>query len=145
MTGEQPILSGIIGLLGSNTNVAASVAARIYDSNAPQDPTLPMLVISVTSDSMPGYFGLDSLGPLEFQVDVYSKLEAGAKATRLIGDTVFAALHRQPFTATGYSNCSILCTNRGSDLSMDEIVGGRTQQDADRQTLLFKAFGSGNS
>ncbi len=145
MTGEQPIIASIIGLLLANATVTGYVSTRVYDSNAPQDPTLPMLVVSVGADPIPPYFQIDSLGPLEFQVDVFNKFEAGVSATRVIGDAVFAALHRQTFTATGYSNCSILCTNRGADMTMDEVVGGRTQQDADRQMLLFKAFGSGNS
>ncbi len=145
MTTEQDIMDSLRAMLANNTNVSATVSTRIYDTNAPQNPTLPMLVMSVASDVVPNYFGIDSLAPLEFQVDVYNKFESAARATRVIGDVVFGALHRQTFTATGYTGCSIVCTNRGADMAMDEIVGGRTQQDADRQTLLFKAYATGTS
>lgn len=143
MTTGQAIVDALHTLLVNNTAVAAAVSSRIYDSNAPQDPTLPMIVHSVASDTVQHYFSLDDLGPLEIQVDVFNKFESGVKATRAIGDTVYAALHRQTFTASGYSGLSILCVNRGAEMSMDQIVGGRVQQDADRQMLTFKVFGTG--
>ncbi len=145
MTGEQPIVNAVQALLANNTNVTATVSSRIYDTMAPQDPTEPFLIVTVVSDPVQGYFDAkDDLGPMQVQVDVFGKLELGVQAVRLLGDTVYAALHRQTFTATGYTGCSLICKDRGQNMDQDLIIGGRTQQDAWRQTQTYDTYGTGS-
>ena len=143
MSGQQPIMTGVLNLLTANTAVTATVATRIYDTMPPQDDPMPMIVLTVVSDPPQIYFAGDDLGPLEMQVDIYGKVEGGILNTRAIGDTVFATLHRQTFTASGYTGLSILCRDRGDRMDQEMIVAGRSQQDAWRQTQSYRIYGTG--
>ena len=142
MTTQQAILDTVNNILVSS-NATTSCSTRIYDTMAPQDPTMPFIVFTVVGDVPKVYFSLEDLGPLNLQLDVYAKIEAGVAATRAIADTCYAALHRQTPTASGYTGVSILCTDRGERTDQDLIVGGRTQQDAWRVTQTYKIFGTG--
>ncbi len=145
MTAEQPIINAIQALLNNSTSVTATVSTRIYDTMAPQDPTQPFILTTVVSDPVQGYFDAkDDLGPMQMQVDIFGKIEAGIKTVRQLGDTVYAALHRQTFTATGYTGCSLICVDRGQNMDQDLIIGGRTQQDAWRQTQTYDVYGTGS-
>ncbi len=144
-TAAQPIVSGLVSLLNSNTNVTDIVATRIYDTMAPQDPTTPFVIVSVAADTVRGYFNaIDDLGPMEVQVDSYGTVETGIKSDRALSDAVYSALHRKTFTASGYSGISILCTNRGVNTDQDLIVAGRTQQDAWRIMQAYSVYGTGS-
>ena len=144
MTAQQPIVDSLNGMLINGTNgVFTAVSGRIYNEMAPQDPTLPFIVFSIVTDPVQGYFVVDDI-LVGFQVDVYNKIEAGTKADRTIADNIFATLHRQTLTISGYSGCSILCEDRGQGMDQDLIVGGRTQQDAWRFTQQYKLFGTGS-
>ncbi len=146
MTAQEPIIASLVANLLANVTIAGYVSTRVYDTMAPQDPTLPFIVVTIAADVPQLYFnGAHDLGPLEFQVDVYGKVETGAKAVRTIGDAVYAAfMGNTSITASGYSGMSIICTNRGANMDQDQIVGGRTQQDSWRQMLLFKLAGTGS-
>ena len=142
MTTQQAILDTVYNILVAS-NATASVSTRIYDTMAPQDPTTPFIVFTVIGDVPKCYFSLENLGPLDLQVDIYGKIESGIKACRDIGDIVYAALHRNQPSSSGYTGVSILCTNRGERMDQDTIIGGRTQQDAWRQMQTYKIFGTG--
>ncbi len=141
----QPIVSGVVALLTNATAVSAIVGSRIYDTMTPQNPATPFVVVSIASDAVQGYFnGTDDLGPMEVQVDSYGTVEASIKTDRALSDAVYAAMHRQTFTASGYHGISILCTNRGLNTDQDLIVAGRTQQDAWRIMQAYSIYGTGS-
>lgn len=145
MTAEQPLIDAIYSLLANNTTVTASVSSRIYDTMTPQDPTLPLITFNIITDPVVGYFNAVDSVRLDFQVDVYGKLDSGNKATRAIGDTVYAALHRQVgFTASGYTGLSIMCQDRGSNMDQDFVTAGRVQQDAWRVTQNYRLYATGS-
>ncbi len=151
MTAQEPIVASLVANLLANTTISGYVSTRVYDTMAPQDPTLPFLVVTIAADVPSLYFnGIHDLGPLEFQVDVYGKVEpadgsGGSRNVRIIGDAVYAAfMGNTSITASGYSGMSIICTNRGANMDQDQIVGGRTQQDSWRQMLLFKMYATGS-
>lgn len=104
-----------------------------------------MIIVGFVSDPPQVYFSLEDLGPLEFQVDIYGKLEGGTQPVRSLGDVVYSVLHRGTFTASGYSGLSILCTDRGGRMEEEMITSGRTQQDASRVVQTYKVFGTGTS
>lgn len=144
MTAQQPIINSIKALLANGTNgVYTAVGGRIYNAMAPQDPTCPFINFTIISDPVQPYFQVDDI-LVEFQVDIFNKVEAGTAADRAIADNVFATLHRQTLTISGYTGCSILCQDRGLSLDQDLVIGGRTQQDVWRITQSYRLFGTGS-
>jgi hypothetical protein len=145
LTAQQPIINALYTLLANNTTLTASVSSRIYDTMAPQDPTLPFVLVNVITDPVVGYFNAIDSVKMDFQVDTYGKLEGGNAATRAIADNVYAALHRQVgFTASGYTGLSIMCQDRGNGMDQDYVSAGRTQQDAWRVTQTYRLWATGS-
>lgn len=150
MTTQQAIIDAIATkLLSVQTpgSAYAAVSGRIYDTEAPENIALPLIIFTIVADPVIPYFTIDSI-QVEFQVDVYGPIvgtTSGPKATRTIGDTIYALLQRSTLNITGYTGCSILCQSRAPGLDMDLIVGGRTSQDAYRDTRTYRLFGTGTS
>lgn len=149
-TAQQPIIDAVFAALTASTGNGtfySAVAGRIYDTFAPDDPTLPFSVFTIVSDPTQGYFTNDGI-QVDFQLDVFGEIVSatgGPKAARAIGDLGYALLHRQPITITGYAGCSMLCTARTPGLELEIIAGGRTQEDAFRDSRTYRLFGTGTA
>jgi hypothetical protein len=147
---QQAIIDGIYAVLIGTTSAGSPYAltnGAIYDTFAPPDPTPPFIVFSVVVDEVQPYFTIDDV-QLDFQVDVYGQIGSsigGPKATRTIGDAVYALLHRLTgVSISGYSGCSILCQSRTPGLETEFAAGGSTQQDVYRDSRVYRLFGTGS-
>lgn len=138
----QPILDSLVAYLSNDTTVTATVASRIYDTVAPQDPTLPLLIVSIVANPVDHYFSGEAL-KCDFQIDCFGKLTAGVKPARQLGDTVYASLDRKTnMTISGYAGVSMYAHDGGAPIDLDFVAAGITQQDAARDTRTYRLWGT---
>lgn len=146
-TAQQPIADALFAMLTAATAFSSEVKA-IYDTTGFDNPTMPYAVISIITDEVQHYFGAHDDILCDVQLDIFGPMDTsagGPKATRAIGDLAYAALDRQPITIAGYAGCSILCQARAPGLDMEYISEGGTQQDAYRDSRVYRVFGTGTA
>lgn len=145
ITAQEPLMQSLVAYLAAGTGISGAFSNRIYDSMTAQNAALNSCILSFVSDPPQMYFNAVDDVKMDFQVDIYTKMDSGAQVARQNADLVYATLHRAvDMTVSGYSGVSIICTDRGGIEETDFPVGGRTQQDALRilQQYRLQATGS---
>lgn len=89
----QGVINAIRTKLAADSALNAYVSGRVYDSLAPQNAPLPLVVLTISSAAIDGRFNTDGMAG-ELQVDVYSARDSGAAAARAIAQRVVDVLHR---------------------------------------------------
>ncbi len=138
-------MASLVAYILAGTGINAAFGSRVYDSMSPQNPTLPLAIVAFVADPPQMYFNAVDDVKMDFQVDIYSKMDTNAKVARQNADLIYTTLHRAvAMTISGYSGVSIICTDRGGIEETDFPTAGRTQQDALRilQSYRLQATGS---
>lgn len=95
-----------------------ALGGRIYNTIAPQNAALPLLVYNIISDSDDRNYG-SVTHQMQVQVDLYGKIELGAKALGDIESKLYALLFNASITPVGFDRGVCTFTSR-MQLSQDE-------------------------
>lgn len=145
-TTQQAIYDAIYAKLTATQTAGTPYAlteGRIYEAQSAINEDCPLIVFGLNADEVDGYFTVDNVN-LDFYVDIYGYKESGAKVTRTIADAVYALLHRQSLTITGYTGGVMLCRDRGGEAEQDLIAGGETRRDAWRIRQIYHLWATGS-
>jgi hypothetical protein len=93
--------------------VAALATGGIYNTQAADDATLPLVLFNVSDDPIGQRFSATDLIDAEFTIEVIADKELGAVPMDAIVDRAVALLNNQTLTISGFEGNSVQCLNRG--------------------------------
>ena len=120
---QQAILRAMIAALGTDTQLVALVARRIYDA-APAKPVTPLMTIKLVSASDTSTANTESQ-KLIFDVDVWDRygLATDLSRPRALMGHVRRVLHLQPLTPVGCNLILLRCTgSQGPFRDPDDVT-----------------------
>ena len=114
----QDIMSAVYVTLVADTaagGVSTLVGGRIHEIQAGEDPTLPYVVTTLTSDAPRITLTTDKVDS-EIAIDIIGNTNDGIATLRTIGERVFTVLNRQSLAISnaGFTGvCNLNCLGRG--------------------------------
>lgn len=109
------------------TTVGASVGQRIFELEAPQDSTLPLVTYQVIAD-VPTYDMTTEHLDIDIQCNFFGEKRLGSKVLRDISDVLVSALDGVNIPIAGYSNEIVFVTNAGvTTIEDDNIINIRIE------------------
>lgn len=107
----------------STGSVYDDVDGRIYQASVPDDAALPLLVITVISETPISRFGSDGL-EADVQIDLYANRFVTGAGLALLAtrDTLYSLLHRTAITPSGWGPGEIRCTDRGGPVVEEDSI-----------------------
>jgi hypothetical protein len=119
ITTQQKIADGIY--LKIKTLIGTSVGNRVYEMEAPQNASLPMVIFTIVTDDVEPSLNCDR-EETSFQAQIYGYKKNGAKAVRTISDTLFSGLNNNSITIDDVNVSNTILGSKGTPSVVGDII-----------------------